>query len=126
MLSVLGLWVSAGSNRWHEKWLHARYLAEHLRIAMFTTLLEPAVRNENGDPLPFYRGPQQWLAQTVRTIVAEASHATPPLPLEALKRFLIRAWFEDQREFHAHSAEKKRKARAVATTSGLRYLARRC
>jgi len=108
MLTVLSLWFSAGSSGWHEKWLHARYLAEQLRLAMFTTLLEPASRKESrGDPLPFYHGPEQWLAQTVRTIVYEASRAIPPLPLEALKTFLIHAWLEDQRRFHARSAERK-------------------
>jgi hypothetical protein len=107
MLTVLGLWASAGSSGWHEKWLHARYLAEQLRIAMFTTLLEPESRKERGDPLPFYRGPQQWLMQTVHTIVSEAGSTVPPLPLDALKAFLIQAWLEDQRKFHERGAERK-------------------
>ena len=107
MLAVLGLWASAGSSGWHEKWLHARYLAEQLRVAMFTTLLERESRSERSDPLPFYRGPQQWLVQTVRTIVAEAGRTIPPLPLEALKSFLVEAWLEDQRKFHERSAKRK-------------------
>jgi hypothetical protein len=39
MLTILGLWMSAGSSGWHEKWLHARYIAEQLRIATFTRCL---------------------------------------------------------------------------------------
>jgi hypothetical protein len=39
MLTILGLWMSAGSSGWHEKCLHARYIAEQLRIATFTRCL---------------------------------------------------------------------------------------
>ena len=107
MLVVLGLWASAGSSGWHEKWLYARYLAEQLRIAMFTGLLQSQSRHDRGDPLPFYRGPQQWLVQAVRNIVSEAGRTIPPLPLETLKRFLIEAWLEDQRRFHDRCAERQ-------------------
>jgi hypothetical protein len=110
MLAILGLWISAGSSGWHEKWLHARYIAEQLRIATFTTLLEPESRKEKSDPLPFYRGPQQWLTQTVRAIVSEAGRKVPVLPLGALKQFLVHAWLEDQQKFHARSAKRKEKS----------------
>ncbi len=111
MLAVLGLWISAGSSGWHEKWLHARYMAEQLRIATFRTLLIPSTRKgSRGDPLPFYRGPQQWLTQTVSTIAYQASREIPRLPLEALKTFLISAWLEDQRRFHTRSAKRKERS----------------
>ncbi|HET6142543.1 MAG TPA: hypothetical protein VFE02_03485 [Candidatus Acidoferrales bacterium] len=110
MLAILGLWMSAGSSGWHEKWLHARYIAEQLRIATFTTLLEPESRKEKNDPLPFYRGPQQWLMQTVKAIVSDAGKTVPVLPLGALKQFLVQAWLEDQQNFHARSAKRKEKS----------------
>jgi hypothetical protein len=110
MLAILGLWMSAGSSGWHEKWLHARYLAEQLRIATFTTLLEPESRKEKSDPLPFYRGPQQWLTQTVKAIVSTAGQTVPVLPLGVLKQFLVHAWLEDQQKFHARSAKRKEKS----------------
>ena len=52
MLAILGLWMSAGSSAWHEKWLQARYLAEQLRIATFPTLLEPESRKEKAIRFP--------------------------------------------------------------------------
>jgi len=110
MLTILGLWMSAGSSGWHEKWLHARYIAEQLRIATFTTLLEPESRKKKNDPLPFYRGPQQWLTQTVKAIVSAAGQSVPVLPLGALKQFLVQAWLEDQQKFHARSAKRKEKS----------------
>lgn len=110
MLAILGLWLSAGSSGWHEKWLHARYLAEQFRVTMFTTLVERESHRKKSDPLPFYRGPQQWLTQTVRAFAAEASKTVPALPLPALKLFLIRAWFEDQQKFHEKSAKRKEKS----------------
>ncbi len=90
--------------------LHARYIAEQLRIATFTTLLEPESRKEKSDPLPFYRGPQQWLTQTVKAIVSAAGQTVPVLPLGALKQFLVHAWLEDQQKFHARSAKRKEKS----------------
>jgi hypothetical protein len=108
MLAVLGLWASANTSGWHEKWLHARQLAEQLRIAMFTTLLEPhSLKSEHADPLPFYRGPQQWLSGAVHTIVAEAGRTISQMPLEPLKTFVVQAWLEDQRRFHARNAKRK-------------------
>ena len=73
-LAILSLWMSAGSSGWHEKWLHARCLAKQLRIATLITMLEPESRNEKSCPLPFYRGPQQWLTQTVKSIVSELEY----------------------------------------------------
>ncbi|HEX3377181.1 MAG TPA: hypothetical protein VHS29_10000 [Candidatus Acidoferrales bacterium] len=110
MLAILVLWMSAGSSGWHEKWLHARYIAEQLRIATFTTLLEPESHKEKSDPLPFYRGPQQWLTQTVKAIVTAAGQTVPALPLGSLKQFLVSAWLEDQQKFHARSAKRKERS----------------
>jgi hypothetical protein len=108
MLSALGLWLSAKTGRWHERWLHSRQLAERLRVAMFTTLLEPdSPRNKQEVPLPFYHGPEQWLSGTVQTIVAEASQTIPQVPLASLKAYVVKAWLENQRGFHARNAKRK-------------------
>jgi hypothetical protein len=108
MVGVLGLWWYSRREGWHEKWLHDRYLAERLRTAMFMTIAgcTPAAARRD-DPLPFYRGPQQWLTMAVDSLSRSASRAVPPVALDALKAFLRLAWLEDQRGFHERNEDSK-------------------
>jgi hypothetical protein len=108
MVAVFVVWLSGRQRAWHEKWLRDRHLAERLRMALFTTLVQPSTHHRHrDDPLPFYRGPQQWLTHTVDALVRVASCATSPLPLEPLKQFVIQAWLADQQAFHAKNAIRK-------------------
>jgi hypothetical protein len=108
MASVFAVWRYSRREAWHQKWLHDRYLAERLRIAMFTTLAGLAPEDAAGnEPLPFYRGPQQWLAQTVAALTRQAGRVVAPLPLEPLRQFLVTAWLAEQQSFHARNADRK-------------------
>ena len=46
----------------------------------------------------------------MKAIVSDAGKTVPILPLDALKRFLVHAWLEDQQKFHARSAKRKEKS----------------
>lgn len=108
MVAVLALWWYGRREAWHEKWLHDRYLAERLRMAIFTTLVGgPPSEGAGDNPLPFYRNPQQWLTRAVSALARTASGGLQPLPFEPLKRFVAQAWLEDQRGFHARTASAK-------------------
>lgn len=112
MAAVLGLWLYSRREAWHEKWLHDRYLAERFRTAMFTTLAG-SVRQNSGrdDPLPFYRGPRQWLALAADSLGRTAARSTAP-PFEPLRRFVAMAWLDEQRGFHERNDRTKtRRAR---------------
>jgi hypothetical protein len=108
MTSVFAVWRYSRREAWHEKWLHDRYLAERLRIAIFATLAGLAPEEgERDEPLPFYRGPQQWLTQIVTGLTRQASCGAAPLPLAPLRQFLVTAWLVHQHGFHAENADRK-------------------
>jgi len=92
---------------WHEKWLHDRYIAEHLRSAQFAALAGMAWHTHGEAGLPFYRGPRHWLGQIVAALRDEAARATPAIPVSALRRFIVDAWLLDQQAFHARNARRK-------------------
>lgn len=71
VLSMLGILIALGVNRrqaWHEKWVHDRYLAEHMRTASHALALgkDPSSRAISmADVLPFYAGPKSWLPAAI-------------------------------------------------------------
>ncbi len=122
MLLVLGLWWFGRREAWHEKWLHDRYLAERLRTTTFTALVGAISGQANdGDPLPFYRGPQHWLARCVDTLARSATAVPEQVPFEAVRRFVAMAWLRDQERFHSDTARRagRRAARRHALGFGL-------
>ena len=98
---------------WHEKWLHDRLLSERLRAAMFTLLLGPADLGTTNaqNVLPFYAGPQNWLAATVQQLVNAARQVAGPVSaLGPLKLFLLEGWLRPQARWHERTAREKRAA----------------
>jgi hypothetical protein len=102
---------------WHEKWLHDRYLSERLRTAMFTLLLGPGDSGhavEAQTVLPFYAGPQNWLAATLEQLVNAARQTVRPVnTLAPLKAFLTEGWLKPQAEWHERTAHDKHKVARV-------------
>ena len=117
------LWSWSKRAAWHEKWIHDRYLAERLRIAIFGLMLnqpEAATSAAPSKALAFYSGPRHWLLSTVRDVVAQAGSVCSSLAeFTAVKRFLIDAWLDDQREYHAGNATKKHDAAHVWHRTGI-------
>ncbi|MGE0447411.1 MAG: hypothetical protein AB7P99_19470 [Vicinamibacterales bacterium] len=107
MLAVFGLWLGSRRGAWHEKWLHDRYLAEHLRAAMFTAMVGHTERASDDSTLGFYRGPKQWLTDIGDRLEGMAQSRVPPIPLEPLQRLLIEGWLRDQQAFHTRNAARK-------------------
>ncbi len=107
MVCVFGLWAGGRRGAWHEKWLHDRYIAEHLRSAQFAALAGMASHAQGAAGLPFYRGPQHWLAQIVSVLRDEAARTIPPIPVTALRRLIVDAWLTDQQAFHERNTKRK-------------------
>jgi len=111
VLAMIAVFVSFRLNRkgrWHERWLHDRFLAERLRTAIYTSVIAaPRQDDRSEEPLPFYRGPHHWMAMTLRVLQRRMA-AAPHVPLATMKHFLRRAWLQEQRDHHLRNAEKKR------------------
>ncbi|QDU39624.1 hypothetical protein Mal4_39700 [Maioricimonas rarisocia] len=114
MGTAVGLWMWCRRGAWHEKWIHDRYLAERLRMAMFSLLLDQAdaaLTSAASQALSFYSGPRHWLLSTVRSVV-EAARSVPhkAAGFEATRRFVVEAWLDDQRRYHVRNADRTHKA----------------
>lgn len=111
---AVGLWWWSKRAAWHEKWIHDRYLAERLRMASFALLVdrtELATAVAPSQTFAFYSGPRDWLLWAVRDVVEEIRAAEPiSIDLPILKRFMIDAWLDDQRRYHASNYHRKHAA----------------
>ena len=124
MLAAVGLLRVSRSESWHEKWLHDRHLAEQLRMAMFTSLLEIDQESCDFNPdlttLPFYHGPDSWVSAALRRITCDIQKPGPlQLHFLAIKRFVIDGWIDDQAKWHARNAVDKHKATHYSHRAGL-------
>lgn len=107
-------------GRWHEHWLHDRYLAEQLRVALYTVPLsgdDPEPPPHPADRLPFYAGPQGWLPAMVRTLVGGFPGDAKPSPAAA-RAFVLHGWLREQAAWHHRNAlQKSRIARRLRWTA---------
>ncbi len=108
MLALL-LILGAG-RRWrlHERWISYRFLAERFRSAFFLALVGLGARRE-GSPEWVQLGhpSEEWLHRAF----AEVWNSRPRVDMaesdaEGLKRFLAKAWIEDQARFHSSTSAK--------------------
>jgi hypothetical protein len=135
VLAVLVAWGLLRVNRrerWQEKYLNDRYLAEWLRRAQFEVLLPPGAplsatgsTNTSNDfcaipvvgQVELYHGPETWFVDTFQQMidrVARQIHCAPDaaattVPLAMLRSALLAAWIEPQAQWHASKAEKQHK-----------------
>jgi hypothetical protein len=119
MVAVFFCWVFDRGFKWHQKWLHDRYLAERLRTALFTTVA--GIRPDTGvggNPLPFYRGPRHWLNDIVDDLRSKGVDTLCPVPFEPLKKFLTTSWLAEQRGFHERNARRRHKSARRRHTLG--------
>ena len=108
MIAVLGFWLWSRRSAWHEKWLQNRHVAEQMRRTIFLTLA--GAKSERHDPLPFYRGPSQWIGLLSDALSHTAAAALPKPDADARREFLLTAWIRDQRKFHGSTARKKERS----------------
>jgi hypothetical protein len=120
VLALIFLLISR-TEAWHEKWLHNRHLAERIRMAMFTSLVN--LSRTPASPhtaLPFYPGPEGWVIDAVEYVVNTGKPAArPDPPLEPVKKFVVEAWIADQAKYHANNARKKKTAAHRARQDGI-------
>jgi hypothetical protein len=125
MIAVLGFWWWSRRRAWHEKWLQNRHVAERLRTTIYLTLVGAgaAARSGHDDPLPFYRGPSQWIGLVSDAFSRDAAAALPKLAFDARRDFLLAAWIRDQKDFHESTARKKERSAKFCHNLGVSLFA---
>jgi SMODS and SLOG-associating 2TM effector domain 1 len=131
LLTAWGLLRVNRRERWQEKYLNDRYLAEWLRRAQFEVLLSPASQSNStfatrntsdlciATPavrqVELYHGPETWFVDTFQQVIDRAARqihcdgtaAVAAIPLPTLRDALLEAWIEPQAEWHATKARKQ-------------------
>lgn len=104
---IMGIITIGTRQKWLDKWSDYRFLAERFRSAMFQAVAGMDITSFRPlRPLNPTASPNEWISTAFFSIWRQ----TPPIPgpnpssLEALKKFLLRAWINGQIEYH----EKKR------------------
>lgn len=110
MFAALFLQRVNGSQRWRDRWLNDRHLAEQVRMAMFTIYFGRIGDDARGHAqvLPFYPGPWPWISAAVNSLVQpirESLHERPPAP--ALAKWLEQVWLREQAAWHHANARRK-------------------
>ncbi|MGQ0637129.1 MAG: hypothetical protein ACT4QC_21180 [Planctomycetaceae bacterium] len=98
------------TQRWRDKWLNDRHLAEQVRLALFSIYIGPIGEAAKGHErvLPFYPGPWPWITAAIVSIAQPIRQAmTSRPPVAALRQWLVQVWLEDQARWHAGNAHRK-------------------
>jgi len=151
VLALLAAWGLLRVNRrerWQEKYLNDRYLAEWLRRAQFEVLMPPVSGSESPGlskkrhpisaaapavgQVELYHGPETWFVDAFQQLIdrapqeihCEGDAATSAFALPTLRAALLKAWIEPQADWHSQKAENThRKARCVHRTTFCLFLA---
>ncbi len=114
MVGVLVALMISRQFSWHGKWIDYRFLAEQLRTAIYTVVLE---LNPLSGPihttktLPFYNKPKNWIDFSIdRQISKVLNHSDKPAHFSAVKQFVVEGWLDTQKTWHKNNAHKKKHA----------------
>jgi hypothetical protein len=126
MLGLLIILVAGRIWRFHDRWISYRFLAERFRSAFFFALAGLGARREGSlERIQLQHPSEEWL----RRAYAEVWNSRPRVEIaesdsEGLRRFLSKAWIEDQVRFHsATSAKYKRRQALLTYIAGLLFFA---
>jgi hypothetical protein len=115
MSGALAAWIISRRQGWHRKWLQDRYIAERLRATMFLAFLGRRSSPSDNDPLPYYPGPDQWTRRVCARLDASLPRAADPID----KAAVVGRWLDDQRQFHAKTADRTHRRVRLRRAVGL-------
>ncbi len=125
---VVGIVVGARWQRWHERWLDYRFLAEQFRSSIYLAIAGREVARLRS-PRKTIRETQRrvayrdsaWIVRTHAGVVGGLSRLRTPgaARIRGVAKALARHWVREQLEFHTSGGPKKLKIQHALTWSGL-------
>ncbi len=97
-------------QRWHEKWLNYRHLAERIRILLYHSLAgqQPLAQTVQSQQLPFYPGTGGWVLNVFDRIRQDTPTVSfPREKIVEVKKFILSGWITDQAIYHGTNATSK-------------------
>lgn len=103
MLFVLAIFLLGQRQRWHDKWLDYRFLAERLRSALFMALVNAEMTTSRRPRIvPLVFPSRAWMVTAFSTLWIKR----PRFKREDLassrepRDFIVRSWIDDQIHYH--------------------------
>jgi len=103
LLMVLAIFLLGQRQRWHNKWLDYRFLAERLRSALFMALVNAGMTpSRRPRQLPLAFPAKAWMVAAFSTVWIQR----PRFKIDdsvlswELRDFIVRAWIDDQILYH--------------------------
>ncbi|MGD2083213.1 MAG: hypothetical protein PVF91_09615, partial [Chromatiales bacterium] len=108
ILAMIGVHHLDHQRRWLERWMENRFLAEKLRYAPFTLLLEGCMTGHRAGHSRSFLAPGE-LDEAWRATCAEIDAASRPridtaAALPEIRRFIAEKWLRPQRRYHGACA----------------------
>jgi len=103
ILGVIAIYGIGNHKKWHLKWIDYRFLAERFRSAIFLALARmnvTAMRPPRHLSLSY--SSQDWMVSAFSAVWSELPKldSSPSSGLEVQKAFLVRAWVDEQINYH--------------------------
>ncbi len=119
MLAVLAIVWQGRRQRWHEKWIDYRFLAERFRSALFMAITNINVAIlKPPRHLSLAYSPKDWMVIAFLSVWSQRPHP-PALGIQYFKeiiQFLCNAWIEDQIQYHKRTWERHHSRHRHLTT----------
>lgn len=121
MLLILMMLYFSHRCEWHRKWIDYRFLAERLRASIFLCMAGIRCEPPKAPPhLSISHRPDDWMIKAFEWIWDQR----PKIPnnsveFEALKKFLLGAWIDDQVSWYRKTSKRQRRMHLWFTRAGI-------
>jgi hypothetical protein len=109
MFAVLGIIWIGRRQRWHERWIDYRFLAERFRAALFIAMagVDVAILKPPRH-LSLAYSPKDWMVAAFSSVwrLKPSVPASDSSIFEGMKQFLGEAWIEDQIRYHEGTSKR--------------------
>jgi len=109
MLAVLGIIWIGRRQRWHERWIDYRFLAERFRAALFIAMSDVDVAIlKPPRHLSLAYSTKDWMVAAFSSVwrLKPSVPASDSSMFEGMKQFLGEAWIEDQIRYHEGTSKR--------------------
>jgi hypothetical protein len=123
MLGILAIIAISNRQKWHNKWIDYRFLAERLRSSLFLALADIEIQTLRPPRhLSLAYSPEDWMIIAFFSIWRRRPRLAEPEPYQfkSLESFILKAWIQDQ--IHYHESTKKRHYRRYLSMNVTSYV----
>lgn len=119
------VWIG-NKRKWHDRWIDYRFLAERLRSAFFLSAAQVGLETIRPPRVLRLAEPsREWIYAAFASVWNDLppSQRVEPILLAGLKRYLLRAWVDDQKVYHRKTSLRHGRRHLRMSRLGLGFFA---